>query len=563
MKKKLVLFNCIILTLAVVVLFLFGISINRESHLEEAEKEIKNLTEIYAANFNEHITENVPKNIRVTVVDDRFHVVADSEDQGIVGTVHTDREELEFALDGHPEVVTRYSDTLQKEMMYYAVKVPSGTSYVFVRVAIPVESIEGYMQKSIPTTVYVLLLVIVVSFVASIVATNSLVKPVKDVKRSLESVKNGTFRKIVPSSGDEEIDGILREINDIGEKLQASLKKTEADKEELNYILGNVSDGIVVLDEHGVVSVLNRAASEIFDLKQGEGKSVSILTSDETFLGAIDCGTREGKAACEWKQGGKTYLVSVRALEKGFVVAVLSEITAVKNAEQMRSEFFANASHELKTPLTAIKGFNDLITLETSEEKTKELSSKIEKEVSRILALLNDMLDLSRLEEPQAVYPEELSLSEIAQDVKDRLALAAENKHVSVRIEGDGTVWMEREHATELVKNLVENAIRYNNENGCVKVLISQNDAGTTLSVEDNGIGIEEEHQSRLFERFYRVNKSRSRETGGTGLGLAIVKHICNLYGTEPELHSKYGVGTTVRITFPARNVAAKSEKAR
>ncbi len=563
MKKKLVLFNCIILTLAVVVLFLFGISINRESHLEEAEKEIKNLAEIYAANFNEHITENVPKNIRITVVDDSFHVVADSEDQGIVGTVHTDREELEFALDGHPEVVTRYSDTLQKEMMYYAVKVPSGTSYVFVRVAIPVESIEGYVQKSIPTAIYVLLLVMVVSFVASIVAANSLVKPVKDVKRSLESVKNGTFRKIVPSSGDEEIDGILREINDIGEKLQASLKKTEADKEELNYILGNVSDGIVVLDEHGVVSVLNRAASEIFDLKQGEGKSVSILTSDETFLGAIDRGTREGKAACEWKQGGKTYLVSVRSLEKGFVVAVLSEITAVKNAEQMRSEFFANASHELKTPLTAIKGFNDLITLETSEEKTKELSSKIEKEVSRILALLNDMLDLSRLEEPQAVHPEELSLSEIAQDVKDRLALAAENKHVSVRIEGDGTVWMEREHATELVKNLVENAIRYNNENGYVKVLISQNDAGTTLSVEDNGIGIEEEHQSRLFERFYRVNKSRSRETGGTGLGLAIVKHICNLYGTEPELHSKYGVGTTVRITFPARNVAAKSEKAR
>ena len=142
------------------------------------------------------------------------------------------------------------------------------------------------------------------------------------------------------------------------------------------------------------------------------------------------------------------------------------------------------------------------------------------------------MLDLSRLEEPQAVHPEELSLSEIAQDVKDRLALAAENKHVSVRIEGDGTVWMEREHATEGGKNLVENAIRDNNENGYVKVLISQNDAGTTLSVEDNGIGIEEEHQSRLFERFYRVNKSRSRETGGTGLGLSIFKHLCTPSGT-------------------------------
>lgn len=243
-------------------------------------------------------------------------------------------------------------------------------------------------------------------------------------------------------------------------------------------------------------------------------------------------------------------MVSARALENEMEVLVLSDITAIKTSEKTRSEFFANASHELKTPLTAIKGFNDIIGLQTNEQETKALSEKIDTEVSRIIALLKDMLDLSELESQKDVNPEDVSLARIAESVKESLAPIAKEKNVQISIDGDAIVRMEREHAIELVKNLVENGVKYNRSGGYVKVTISSDASHTTLTVADDGIGIEEKHQQRIFERFYRVNKSRSRETGGTGLGLAIVKHICTLYNADLSLTSKLGVGTTVTVAI-------------
>lgn len=219
----------------------------------------------------------------------------------------------------------------------------------------------------------------------------------------------------------------------------------------------------------------------------------------------------------------------------------MSEITAVKNNEKNRSEFFADASHELKTPLTAIKGFNDMILLKAEDETIRNFSLKVDKEVIRIIGLINDMLDLSKLESPRELLPVRVDLREIAENVSVTLTPLASKKHVCVSVSGEGIVFAEAEHMTELVKNLVENGIRYNNPGGIVKVIISRVEDGIQLEVKDNGIGIEEKYQGRLFERFYRVNKSRSRETGGTGLGLAIVKHICELYGATLSLTSKLG----------------------
>ena len=253
----------------------------------------------------------------------------------------------------------------------------------------------------------------------------------------------------------------------------------------------------------------------------------------------------------EYENEGNIYMVIARALENSFTVIVLTDITQIRNGEKMREEFFANASHELKTPLTAIKGFNDLIALKTSDEEIKSFTAKSDKEITRLVSLIGDMLDLSKLENGVKITDaEELDLGKIATEVAESLAPLAANKKISVSVSGNGIVRMEREHALELVKNLVENAIRYNNENGKVEVSVLNDGGNVVLRVKDNGIGIEEEHLGRIFERFYRVNKSRSRETGGTGLGLSIVKHVCALYNAEPVVHSRYGEGTIVEVKF-------------
>lgn len=551
MKNKIVIFNIIIIALSLIAVFVSGISINKNSHYEEAEKEIIRLTEIYAANYDDKITENVPKGIRVTVIDDTFKVIADSEDDSFVGSFHTNREEIEKALSGTPEVIKRYSSSLKKDLVYYALKVNTGSSYVFVRVAIPVESVNEYTTKTVPIMILVLAVALVISFAASIFATNELIKPIKSIKYGLMSVNEGNFEKINADSYDKEVNDVISEINGIGEKLQSSIKKESDDRNKLDYILNNVSDGIIVISEDKTINLINNVAKEIFGISVAEGKNYSVLTENAAFNDSVSEFLKDGKNGCfQTEIDGKYYMVSLKNLEKGFKIVVLSDVTAMKNGEVMRSEFFANASHELKTPLTAIKGFNEIISLKTKEEETKELSFKIDGQITRLINLINDMLKLSELEAEKEPVKEKVDLVKVAAEVKENLSALSDKKDITVTVEGEGTVEMEKEHAEELVKNLMENAVRYNNNGGYVKATVKSYGGKVIFTVEDNGIGIEEKDLNRIFERFYRVNKSRSRETGGTGLGLSIVKHVCSLYSADLEIKSGLGSGTTIKVIF-------------
>ena len=542
-----------IVTLSLLVIFFSGLSVNKKSHREEAEKNIVAVTHIYKENYNDNITKNVPENVRVTVISEDKTVIADSEDQSIVGKPHENREEITAAWEGEPKVVTRKSQTLGKELVYYAEKVETQSGFVIVRTSIPVESVDAYVKNTIPTMIYVLISSLFVSYIASVLAANGIIKPLENVKKKLAAVNDGTYSGDVELSGDKDVDAILSEIDELGGKLKSSIDETNAEKERLDYILGNISDGIIVIDEHGTVGVMNKVARGVFGGDGFIGRNYSVLSADEGLMNAISSAIGNKTASeYEFENDGRIYLTSVNSLENGYTVIVMSDITEMRNGEKMRGEFFANASHELKTPLTAIRGFNDLIAMKTSDEEIKGFTAKTDKELTRILALISDMLDLSKLEANKVPVKEKLDLRAVAEEVESSLAGLAEKKKVTVTVDGQGFVEMEKEHAVELVKNLVENGIRYNNEGGFVKVKISREAGKVRLSVEDNGIGIEDECQPRIFERFYRVNKSRSRETGGTGLGLAIVKHICALYKADIDLKSKYGAGTTITVTVGA-----------
>ncbi len=558
MKKKFLIFNIVIVTLSLLVVFISGITLNKSSHEKAAEAEVKTLAETYSSLFGEtkidEIVKSVPEEVRLTVIDKEGKVLGDSKKEELAEN-HLLRPEIQAAFAGNPKAAIRYSDTLKKTMVYYAVKADtSENDFVFIRTAIAVESVNEYVLKTVPSLVYALIVSLFISYIASILVANSLVKPLRDVRDKIRSIRNGNYTESVPRSGDDDINETLTEIDEISTRLSKSIAEAKSEKDRLDYILDNITDGIVVLESDGKIESVNKIAANIFPINEAAGKDFSVLTSDKTFNDGV-ASVLKGEKIRPFELGtdGKTFIVSAELLEKGFAVIVLSDITAVKNAEKTRSEFFANASHELKTPLTAIKGFNELIALQTTDDNAKKLSLKIEKEVARIVSLLNDMLDLSKLESGRKITPESVDLGLVARDVKESLSAIADEKGVTVEVSGDGTVEMEKEHAVELVKNLMENGIRYNEKGGHVKASVSESEAEVRLVVEDDGIGVEEKHIDRIFERFYRVDKSRSRESGGTGLGLAIVKHVCEIYEAKITFDSKLGSGTKVTVTVPKK----------
>lgn len=557
MKKKIIVTNVIIVVFALLILFLSGISITKSINKKQAEERIIDVANIYAENYtsSDKVVKNVPKDYRVTVVDKAGKVLSDSETADVSNMEnHIDREEIVAALHGKPVAVTRRSDTTNKDMVYSAVKVDlSADDYVFVRVSTPVDSVNLYATSTILPNFYVLIAAIIAAVILSVVLTKSLVKPMAEIKNNLIALNNGTFTPSTPSEKDPEINKMLSEINDIGEKLSDTITTVSEDNKKLDYILNNVSDGIVVITREGNIEVMNDNAKLVFDVKNDAiSSNYTVLSANEKFISAVSDAVNEriNKVFEFTTAAHDVYLTSIRCLDGGMTIIVLSDITAVKHGEEIRSEFFANASHELKTPLTAIKGFNDVIGMKSKDDDIRTLSSKIDKEVNRVVSLIDDMLNLSKLETTKTPIVEKVDLVAVAYDAEESISALARNKNVNIEISGEGVVEMEKDHAYELVKNLMENAVRYNEDGGHVLVSVDEMSDKVTLKVKDDGIGIDEENQSRIFERFYRVNKSRSRETGGTGLGLSIVKHVAELYDAKLTLSSTLGAGTEITVSF-------------
>lgn len=557
MKKKIIVTNVIIVVFALLILFLSGISITKSIYKKQAEERIIDVANIYAENYtsSDKVVKNVPEDYRVTVVDKSGKVLSDSETADVSNMEnHIDREEIVAALHGKPVAVTRRSDTTNKDMVYSAVKVDlSADDYVFVRVSTPVDSVNLYATSTILPNFYVLIAAIIAAVILSVVLTKSLVKPMAEIKNNLIALNNGTFTPSTPSEKDPEINKMLSEINDIGEKLSDTITTVSEDNKKLDYILNNVSDGIVVITREGNIEVMNDNAKLVFDVKNDAiSSNYTVLSANEKFISAVSDAVNEriNKVFEFTTAAHDVYLTSIRCLDGGMTIIVLSDITAVKHGEEIRSEFFANASHELKTPLTAIKGFNDVIGMKSKDGDIRTLSAKIDKEVNRVVSLIDDMLNLSKLETTKTPIVEKVDLVAVAYDAEESISALARNKNVNIEISGEGVVEMEKDHAYELVKNLMENAVRYNEDGGHVFVSVDEKSDKVTLKVKDDGIGIDEENQSRIFERFYRVNKSRSRETGGTGLGLSIVKHVAELYDAKLTLSSTLGVGTEITVSF-------------
>ena len=559
MKKRLFLYTTLIVLAGLLCFFAVSIAITYYNNLRLAKDSVMETAQIYADIYagtaNPNLLVKTGDDTYITLISRDGLVLSDDRSLDI-GTMenHLNRPEIQAAMNNHPAAYLRHSDTLGVDLIYYAVKVDSpGGEYAFVRAAVPVAKIDAYLWQSLPLLMLILCIVVLLCFFLSRSMAVRITKPVQTIEQRLRLLLSGAYTPAPVAGGYEEIDAILGGIDEAAQLLQNSLTALCDEKNKAEYILNNIGDGIFAVDATRAVTLINNAALTLFGVAPDiAGKDLNYLSYEKALAAAVDdCIAYEKNTLFELALNGKTYLVTVKRLRgTAMTMVVLSDITDSRESAKQREEFFANASHELKTPLTAIKGFNELTALNNKDEGIRKYIGSITRETDRMLSLIGDMLALSALENTQGLHPVPMSLAAVVSEARETLSAAISEKSITLELIGDGMVEAEPGHVYELVKNIVENAVRYSNHGGRVSVTIENDRKNTWLFVFDDGIGILPEEQTRIFERFYRVEKSRSQSSGGTGLGLSIVKHICALYGWRLSLKSKLGVGTEVAVAF-------------
>ena len=502
---------------------------------------------------------------RLTIIDTDGTVLADTgaDPEGLEN--HGNRPEVESAAaTGWGEAV-RHSDTMGTSMFYVAKKFADG---MIGRASMPLSSIDSLVVSSLWSVLIASAAALLLALLLARRTANRVVAPLNAVSQALQGVLDGTGKPgLEEYQSDDELRPILRYIDELMERLGGYIQSITDERDKVALILDCMAEGLILLDEDGRVLAINRAARTIFGFPEGEEDDGALLLTRSRRL-------REAIQECQQKHAGVVLDVdalaeSARSLRM-FVSPVagrqfegqpvgtsilISDVTELKKAEGIRSEFTANVSHELKTPLTSIKGFTEMLSsgMVASPEDQKRFITMIGVEVDRLIDLINDILKLSELESVAIDQcSERTDVLEVAKETADLLSPAAREGDVSLSVSGlSAVVAVPRSRVKELLLNLMSNGIKYTEKGGKVDAAIQLKDNQAVITVTDNGIGIPAEAQSRVFERFYRVDKGRARKNGGTGLGLAIVKHIVQLYGGTVALKSEVGKGSTFTVKLP------------
>lgn len=478
-------------------------------------------------------------NKRTTLISPNGEVLFDSYADKAGLENHNKRPEIARARKDGVGEAERLSVTSSKKYYYCAVRLSDGSVF---RMA---SSAHDFFAIFATTAAVVLVMAILIFILSSIVAaqmTKNIVKPLEKLTMSGENVPKNTYPELEP---------LLARIASQHGEIRRQMTKVSMQKHQMQTITDNMNEGFAVLDSDGVFLSANKSAlgflgNKILNTKYNEISADTIIT--DSIAEALD---GEYKTAVIEK-GNVTYrgiFSPVRRGEKtdGAIVLLL-DITQTAEAEKMRREFSSNVSHELKTPLTSIHGYSQLLASGMAKDNTVLFAQKIEKESSRMITLIDDIMRLSNLDENnESIDKSDFSLAAAASEAAEMLAQFAKEKNVTLRTGGeDCTVCANRRQVIELIYDLCDNAIKYNRSGGSVTVTVWNN----RLTVTDTGIGIPQEDIGRIFERFYRVDKSHSRKVNGTGLGLSIVKHLARLNNIEISVSSKVGEGSSFTLTF-------------
>lgn len=458
---------------------------------------------------------------------------------------HASRAEVSQALSTGTGESTRYSSTLMEKTMYYAQRLDDGT---VLRISISRATVGMIAVGMIQP----LLIVLIVALILSGLLARRLSRRIVDPLNSLD------LEHPLDNDAYEELSPLLKRIHRQHVEIQTQLRELREKTDEFTQITGSMREGLILLDEHGSILSINAAAQTLFGADaQCVGRDFLTIERSHEISAAIQAAVTDGHSEVRAERAGRVYQFDISRITSdgkllGTVILAF-DITEQEFAERNRREFTANVSHELKTPLQGIIGSAELI--ENGMVKPDDLPrfvGHIHAEAARLVTLIDDIIRLSQLDEGDAMPTEPVDLLAVSQEAAENLHDAAAARDVTVSVTGQLSVIPGvRRLLYEVVYNLCDNAIKYNRDGGRVDVTVAADAGGSSITVADTGIGIAPEHQARVFERFYRVDKSHSKASGGTGLGLSIVKHAVQYHHGRIELESTPGTGTTIRAIFP------------
>ena len=458
---------------------------------------------------------------------------------------HASRAEVSQALATGTGESTRYSSTLMEKTMYYAQRLDDGT---VLRISISRATVGMIAVGMIQP----LLIVLIVALILSGLLARRLSRRIVDPLNSL------ALEHPLDNDAYEELSLLLKRIHRQHVEIQMQLRELREKTDEFTQITGSMREGLVLLDEHGSILSISAAAQALFGADaQCVGRDFLTIERSHEISAAIQAAAADGHSEVHAERAGRVYQFDISRITSdgkflGTVILAF-DITEQEFAERNRREFTANVSHELKTPLQGIIGSAELI--ENGMVKPEDLPrfvGHIHAEAARLVTLIDDIIRLSQLDEGDAMPTEPVDLLAVSQEAAENLHDAAAARNVTVSVTGQPAVLPGvRRLIYEIVYNLCDNAIKYNRDGGRVDVTVAADAGGSSITVADTGIGIAPEHQARVFERFYRVDKSHSKASGGTGLGLSIVKHAVQYHHGRIELESTPGTGTTIRVVFP------------
>ena len=458
---------------------------------------------------------------------------------------HASRAEVSQALTTGTGESTRYSSTLMEKTMYYAQRLDDGT---VLRISISRATVGMIAVGMIQP----LLIVLIVALILSGLLARRLSRRIVDPLNSLD------LEHPLDNDAYEELSPLLKRIHRQHVEIQTQLRELREKTDEFTQITGSMREGLVLLDEHGSILSINAAAQTLFGADaQCVGRDFLTIERSHEISAAIQAAVTDGHSEVRAERAGRVYQFDISRITSdgkllGTVILAFDN-TEQEFAERNRREFTANVSHELKTPLQGIIGSAELI--ENGMVKPEDLPrfvGHIHAEAARLVTLIDDIIRLSQLDEGDAMPTEPVDLLAVSQEAAENLHDAAAARNVTVSVTGQPAVLPGvRRLIYEIVYNLCDNAIKYNRDGGRVDVTVAADAGGSSITVADTGIGIAPEHQGRVFERFYRVDKSHSKASGGTGLGLSIVKHAVQYHHGRIELESTPGTGTTIRVIFP------------
>lgn len=570
MKKKILTSTIIVIVFSLMIMTCFYIIISNYKYIDHSKKMLKEYNEMITY-FLENNSSNKAKDIRelkevsqiknnpslrITYMNPHGTVIYDSYGDENYMDNHADREEFVNAKKNGYGAAVRFSKTMNEETIYYATKLNDGS---VIRTSEVVNSSVLVKNTDMKYYLIALALSLVLGIIIAIRITNSITRPINDLQFIASRIAHGDFHKRVEVISKDELGSLGDSFNHMADKLEETLRELIKKQSRLTAILKSMGSGVIAIDKYHRVIMINPYIKRLFNINLSEeeikGMRIEELIDDEFIIDAI----LDKKESIELKVDNYGKHIRIRTSEllagdeESGVVVVIEDITDYKLLENMRSEFVANVSHELKTPVTSIKGFAETLKYVEDNETRDKFLGIIEEESDRLTRLIQDILSLYDIEKKQDRIKEEFNINEISDSITMLVEREAHKRGVIFVRQGniDEIFVGNKDRFKQMILNLVDNAIKYSGENTKVILNLSEDSENIYISVEDNGVGIPKDDLERIFERFYRVDKARSREKGGTGLGLAIVKHIVNNLGGSINVESSINQGTKFDLVIP------------